>query len=359
MASPQVLNALMQGGIDPVPRPNWDQKRLAGQQLQQNELMGQQRNMLFQQQQEDRQRTLALEQRERQNAQAREALAGYFMTPPEQRGQYYQQVAPKFGLPADGDHAQIVGGVIQSNPGILGPELSSKILQKEFAQQMGEGPANVQEWEYYSKLTPDQQQRYLEMRRSQKTVDLGGTIGTIGSGGQIVQQHQKTLPPERQPENVQAEAEAKARGGAVGDLESKAPALDSFRLTKDYMLDSIKKTPTGGVLGTRGMASRGLDYQNVRQFENRKQQLSTELRTVFRIPGEGTLTDQEQAQYGIQLPDIKNDQAINEQILTELEARVNARMRQPQAEQPAPQAGGFSDPEKERRYQEWKAKQGK
>lgn len=319
-----------------------------------------QQNALSQQWQgEDRNRLLAQEQQERQNAQAREALAGYYMTPPEQRGQYYQQVAPKFGLPADGDHAQIVGGVIQSNPGILGPELSSKILQKEFAQQMGEGPANVQEWEYYSKLPPEQQQRYLEMRRSQKTVDLGGTIGTIGSGGQIVQQHQKTLPPERQPENVQAEAEAKARGGAVGDLEGKAPALDSFRLTKGYMLESIRSTPTGGPLGARGKAAKVTDYQKVRQFENRKQQLSTELRTVFRIPGEGTLTDQEQAQYGIQLPDVNNEPEINEQIVNELEARVNARMRQPQAEQPAPQAGGFSDPEKERRYQEWKAKQGK
>lgn len=142
MASPQILNALMQGGIDPVARPNWDQKRLAGQQINESQQQMGQRNMLFQQQQEDRQRQMQAQQQEQQNAQAREALAGYFMTPPEQRGVYYQSVAPKFGLPPDGDHAQIVGEAVRSNPGLLGPDLSAKILEKEFApkQQTGNLP---------------------------------------------------------------------------------------------------------------------------------------------------------------------------------------------------------------------------
>jgi len=37
----------------------------------------------------------------------------------------------------------------------------------------GAGPANVQEWEYYNKLSPEQQQQYLTMKRAEKYLDTG------------------------------------------------------------------------------------------------------------------------------------------------------------------------------------------
>jgi hypothetical protein len=134
-----------------------------------------------------------------------------------------------------------------------------------------------------------------------------------------------------------AEAQAKAEGTAAGEKEAKAPVLRSYGVAADAMRSSINDVKTGGILGLRGQASKAMDYQGVRQFENRVQQLSTELRTVFRIPGEGTLSDREQAQYGVQLPDIRNDPAVNEQIMTDLDNRINARLRDGET---APPTGG-------------------
>jgi hypothetical protein len=64
---------------------------------------------------------------------------------------------------------------------------------------------------------------------------------------------------------------------------------------------------------------------------------------VFRIPGEGTLSDREQQQYGLQLPDRKYSATNNEAILKDMETRVALRLGQkpPGAEAAsAPPAGG-------------------
>lgn len=142
-----------------------------------------------------------------------------------------------------------------------------------------------------------------------------------------------------------AEASARKQGEAEGDKAAKAPAAASYGLAAENMRQSIGGVDTGGALGIKGRISEVTDYQNSRLFNNRVQQLSTELRTVFRIPGEGTLSDQEQKQYGIQLPDIRNDPAVNEQIMKDLEGRIGARIgtvpMRPAGESQKPAAGGF------------------
>lgn len=90
----------------------------------------------------------------------------------------------------------------------------------------------------------------------------------------------------------------------------------------------IDITPQGGILGVKGYVGRVTDSQRVKRFDNLKEQLSTELRTLFRIPGEGALSDREQAQYGIQLPDVTNDATTNEAILRDVQARVKLRQDQ-------------------------------
>jgi hypothetical protein len=148
---------------------------------------------------------------------------------------------------------------------------------------------------------------------------------------------------------AQAAAAAKAEGGAVGDArgsqDAKAPAKASFQLATDNMRQSIGSATQGGPLGVAGAAGKLFDYGDNRLFESRREQLSTELRTVFRIPGEGTLSDQEQRQYGLQLPSIYNPPEVNEQIMKDLEGRVKLRTETPvgapnaPAAAPAPQPG--------------------
>lgn len=88
---------------------------------------------------------------------------------------------------------------------------------------------------------------------------------------------------------------------------------------------ALDKATQGGVMGYRGMVGKVTDSQDQRRFDNLKEQMSTELRTLFRIPGEGTLSDKEQAQYGIQLPSVLNSKETNNAILNDVENRIKLR----------------------------------
>jgi hypothetical protein len=90
----------------------------------------------------------------------------------------------------------------------------------------------------------------------------------------------------------------------------------------------LETTPQGGFMGLAGQVGKVTDSQKVKRFDNLKEQLSTELRTLFRIPGEGALSDKEQAQYGIQLPSVNNDKATNAAILNDIKARTKIRLDQ-------------------------------
>lgn len=104
----------------------------------------------------------------------------------------------------------------------------------------------------------------------------------------------------------------------------------------DYVVNQFKGTPDqpgaletatqGGPLGIKGLLGKVFDSQDSRRFDNLKEQMSTELRTLFRIPGEGTLSDKEQAQYGIQLPQVTNSKENNEAIIRDIQARIAARL---------------------------------
>lgn len=83
----------------------------------------------------------------------------------------------------------------------------------------------------------------------------------------------------------------------------------------------IDKATQGGVMGISGMAGRVFNSQAAREMDNAREQLSTELRKVFRIPGEGALSDREQAQYGLQLPDVKNKPELNRKIVNDILVR--------------------------------------
>lgn len=120
----------------------------------------------------------------------------------------------------------------------------------------------------------------------------------------------------------------------------------------DYVISQFignKKNPgpiytatTGGPLGAYGKAGRVTNSQEAMRFDNLREQMSTELRTLFRIPGEGTLSDREQAQYGIQLPDVKYSVKTNENIVKDVQERIKIR-NSPRANPYSPK-GAKDDP---------------
>lgn len=194
-------------------------------------------------------------------------------------------------------------------------------------------PSNVAEWNFYNALIPADQKRFLDMKRS-----------GFGAGGvQYTASGQQIIPTDKvaQDKATIAAAEAGAKAGAENavDKSAKAPVLDSMKYVMGQYRELLPKINTGGPMGVTGKASRVFDSQDVMRFENLNQQLSTDLRTVFRIPGEGPLSNQEQQQYGLQLPSVNYDQATNEAIMNDLEVRAGLRSGQQPTQNPG--SGGI------------------
>ena len=97
-------------------------------------------------------------------------------------------------------------------------QLQTLKLQKEIAG--GDNPANVKEWEYYNKLTPDQQKAYLGMKRATQTLNLGGTQAILNPIGGIAAQYPVTPKPDQMPEFKGAQKRAETAGTNLGEEDA-------------------------------------------------------------------------------------------------------------------------------------------
>lgn len=212
-------------------------------------------------------------------------------------------------------------------------------------------PSSVQEWEFFSALTPEKQKAYLEMKRA-----MGFKVDTVQGVPTVINQGAAGQPATTQAlSNLPAEvaaggalAQGKAAGTAVGEAQgaqaAKAPAAASFNYAAEQMEGELGKAMQGGIGGITGKAGSILDYKDAQSFDNAREQLSTELRTVFRIAGEGTLSDQEQKQNGLQLPSRNYHPAVNKKIMEDLKSRVRLRQETPIGAKPgAPVPAGAVD----------------
>lgn len=127
------------------------------------------------------------------------------------------------------------------------------------------------------------------------------------------------------------DAQGQAEGEATGSQAAKAPAAASFDYVVNEMERQIDNTTQGGIGGVFGKIGSVTDYKDAQRFDNLREQLSTEMRTLYRIPGEGTLSDREQAQYGLQLPSRDNSPETNRAILRDLKERTRLRLQTPVA----------------------------
>jgi hypothetical protein len=120
---------------------------------------------------------------------------------------------------------------------------------------------------------------------------------------------------------VKPPTEENPMGVATPSL-AKVGALNNIKYLAEKFLGNqqapglVDTTTTGGYFGVKGALAGGT--QSAKAFDNAKEQLSTEMRKIFRIPGEGALSDKEQAQYGIQLPKRENNAELNKQIIQDL-----------------------------------------
>lgn len=143
-----------------------------------------------------------------------------------------------------------------SNPAILSHYLKA-------AKGGGNGPASVQEWEYFNSLSPEDQARYLRMKRATPYLDLGTHFASPDptrpgeiAGAPIVK------------ENYQEKFD-QAAGGAAGKAQGEARATYDSMMSKmpglEYTvseLDRLANTATytiGGQLIDQAMKQAGME----------------------------------------------------------------------------------------------------
>ncbi len=135
-----------------------------------------------------------------------------------------------------------------------------------------------------------------------------------------------------------APPDAENPAGRMTQPQSKLNASKALDYVAGELEKTIEKTPQGGFMGVKGLIGKVTDSQQAKRFDNLKEQLSTELRTLFRIPGEGALSDKEQAQYGVQLPDVTKDADTNKAIIQDIRKRTSLRLgMSPQQSTPSSQ----------------------
>jgi hypothetical protein len=111
-----------------------------------------------------------------------------------------------------------------------------------------DAPSNVREWEYFNRLTPEQRQQYLTMKRAEKYLDTGTefTQPNPASPGQTV----RTIP-----KNIVGEKVAEKTGAALGDaqaslagMRSKMPGLEVVVRELDALSEKATYTLAGQAL---------------------------------------------------------------------------------------------------------------
>lgn len=122
----------------------------------------------------------------------------------------------------------------------------------------GQGsPSSVQEWQYYNSLSPEDQKRFLEMKRSQQWLNLGSEYVKPGMGGGVEERMPVTPRPDQMPAFQGAQERAKATERAAVGMEED---LAKKGVKASNMTDLINEARThltnasGGYLGA-GLSS--------------------------------------------------------------------------------------------------------
>lgn len=284
----------------------------------------------------------------------------------EQAKQYEQQKAAD----VESINRQLTQPVQQSTVSDVGPQMPTRAPNERERMAAILRGVQVAPEQFEPMMQAEQWQQGFEDRQQAREDAMAARRDQIASS-EALRREQMGMQREMQQERLQAQQEMsrqaaadrralaglaqsnrQAQGGGIGwkydsgsDMwvappsaqfpqgisTASAPRMKSaenFSYLANQMLGTrekpgeIYKTTTGGWMGLGGQIGKVTDSQQQRRFNNLREQMSTELRTIFRIPGEGALSDKEQAQYGVQLPDIGNDPNVNAQIIQDLNYRI-------------------------------------
>ncbi len=109
--------------------------------------------------------------------------------------------------------------VWQNADGSVNPELYAAEMGLK-VKEGGAGPAAIQEYNFFQTLPPEKQRQFLEIKRQQQFLNLGGSFGGVNPiSGSVDTTIPKTLPPQDTPAVRGAQAEATAAGKTAGEAQ--------------------------------------------------------------------------------------------------------------------------------------------
>lgn len=140
-------------------------------------------------------------------------------------------------------------------------QLRMEKLRKELAQPGGgDMPSNIKEWEYFNKLPKDQQQQYLNMKRSIPFLDRGPDFMQPN----IVD---PTQPGTVVPKNIVERERQEKVGAAMGEgqlqLPKTATALQQYEVQQDVVRQDIDRAIQTAKSGTATTGMGGAIARNI------------------------------------------------------------------------------------------------
>lgn len=117
-------------------------------------------------------------------------------------------------------------------------------------------PSNVQEWQYYNNLSPQDQERYLTMKRSNQVVNLNDrqiVPSQVNPAGSPQASYPVGLKPENQPQNVEAAAAAELRGkGEIPEAEKSSRGKGMVTNLVNKVIPQVQELgDSGGAVSTK------------------------------------------------------------------------------------------------------------
>jgi hypothetical protein len=166
---------------------------------------------------------------------------------------------------------------------------------KRVASAQPQAPAGIQEYEYFNKLSPEQQKQFLSLQRSPvvpQVVTINGVPTLVdrtnGSTNALSSLSSETDSARQLKE---AEAAGKAAGDITGARTAKAPtALATYQTGMESLKKAMDQTNTGPLAGRIPALT-----ANQQVAEGAEATMAPVLKQLFRDSGEGTFTDADQA----------------------------------------------------------------
>jgi hypothetical protein len=197
---------------------------------------------------------------------------------------------------------------------------------KRVASAQPQAPSAIQEYEYFNKLDPEQQKRFLSLQRSPVVPQVVSVNGiptlvdrTTGQANPLSSLSSETDAARQMKE---AEAAGRAQGDIAGTRASKSPvAYATYQAGVKSLEDAMAGTSTGPLVGRIPAMTAGQQIA-----EGAEAAMAPVLKELFRSAGEGTFTDADQALLMRMLPTRQDHEEARKAKIQMIDEIVKAKL---------------------------------